>query len=186
MSIQQRLSVLLAADSKQLQLQYMDMREALHKYGNWHANEINTGLRKGNLSPELASIVADIDKGFATKGLYQITKKPQWAYRGIGYGSKENIPKFRKGQTFIDKAYSSCSKVERIAENAIGSVGLFYEIRLPIGTKYLLGRGDEAEIILARGSGFKIKGYTPSESNKDFEDRYIMQVTMDYISPKDK
>ena len=120
---------------------------------------INTALRKGQiLTPKGQATIAAMDSYFDS---VPALKGEIVTYRGLS-----SMPKgMREGATFSDKTYVSTSFKKELAEDFAGKSGVLMRIRVPKGKKVvamdsaLRGRSrfDEREVLLRRGSKFRIR-----------------------------
>jgi hypothetical protein len=144
--------------------------------------EINRWMRSGRVRPrnaleESASLSADmIAEGFDTEGVYNTVNKTQWVFRGISSDTVfRQFAKLRKGSVIADKAFVSTSRDIDIAYNAANQWAekqVMLNIRLPKGTKYLIGRRDEKEWVLDRNLPMKvlsINKLSPNSIDADVE-----------------
>lgn len=129
---------------------------AMMLYGQGNYEPINDGLRGlRELDAQSQQTIVDIDKVMARDS----TKQDLLVFRGVdGDWTKQLVP----GAEFIDPAYTSTTLVEPFARGWVQRTeqGMVMEIRVPKGsaastieaTKF----GQEAELVLARGSKFRI------------------------------
>lgn len=121
---------------------------------------INTALRKTGAPPEEhAGMVRVLDQAFSRAAI----SEPITVYRGV---TPAVVEKLKEGSSFVDRGFSSTTSDKKIAHGFSGPYGAVLEIRVPKGAKAISMNdvikdpevGDEQEILLNRGSQYKIVG----------------------------
>ena len=146
-----------------------DLGKAAHAYTGKAHDEINSALRNSKLTGKISQQVKEIDKDMIALDESVI------AYRGIRH--PHLMPKggeYAVGDVIEDAAYVSVSRNPRTAmafanptyDDTI--VKAMFEIRLPRGAKTIITNEWEAELILARGSKFRVVGVKNNQTYKTF------------------
>ena len=146
---------------------------ALRAYTSYDFLSINTALRNDKAEVQGTTITA-LDRLIATQP--PLTESVT-VYRGVVGSIAEELSQLEEGDTFTDKAYSSTSLQESVAEH-FGSTGGFRDydtptlklsITIPEGSRVLnvdsysaangLTERQESEFLLPRGSTFEVQGF---------------------------
>lgn len=131
--------------------------DSLEWYTETGHERINYGLRyPGWAGQEPDRRVKAIDRAFDMFGV-EITK-PVTVLRGIPAGGIE----LDEGMEFEDKAFVSTTTSKTIAQRFASGFrqsggGVVLRINVPAGSRVLAGRGSEGELILPRGSRFRVR-----------------------------
>lgn len=151
-------------------------RNALDMYRSGNFDNINDGLRgKSSLDAEYKPTIATIDKAIASAPPLE---HEATVYRAMGVSVFGGDPTKFVGKTFSDKAYVSTSSVQDLPNDwakRMGSKRAILNIQLPKGTRaasmdiaigqeHKFGGANQHEIILPRGSNFRVDSVKPVKS----------------------
>lgn len=157
---------------------FTDPQTAIGNYISVAYTEINDTLRGHLVLDESnTAIVKDLIKGMDKAfDMFGVPLRSQTVmYRGLDMEMKPDEVRslFAKGSTFTDKGYTSTSLSEHTARTFYGatysrwdSTQVLVRITAPKGTTVLAGSSPEYELILNRGTRFKVT------STKDEVDEY--------------
>lgn len=116
--------------------------------------EINGALRTNGGSVDDLRRIREIDEAFDSFGV--TTSEGMILYRGTGNRDLLGAP----GSEFMDLAYvsttSDLATAQRFLDRAEGGPGHLLQIRIPPGTRMLAGMDYEEELLLTRGSAFRV------------------------------
>lgn len=184
------------AEQKLLNQYGEDCIESLSHYKKGCDQEINQGLRLGKADSDTIKMIEDIDKSFekAAPSANETT-----LYRGvrIRQNSKfaEVLNNLKVGDTLVEDGYMSTTtdlNIARSFEN--GENGFMFEIKMPKGSKtinvedftgteiFKKNAGnirDEAEVLLQRGSNFKVASIEKGEGS-------ATKIKLEYVGNKPK
>lgn len=133
--------------------------------------DINEGLRRGKEPSTYAkAVIASLDSAIA----HSTAPSDTVVYRGL---TGKVVSQLSAGASFVDKAYSSTSLKQQVVED-YGKGGAVLRIRVRKGQPALYrntsdAMGDEQhEVILPRGSTFKITSETERNGTRYFDASY--------------
>ena len=126
--------------------------DAISEYQMSNYHEVNSGLRDGKVGREIEPYVRAIDKGFSAA---KPTDRALLVYRGI---SGDVVKDLKPGKVIRDRGYTSTT-VDGADAKIYGERVI--KIGIPKGSKILAvgqvtGRKAEAEVLLPRGSRFRV------------------------------
>lgn len=143
-----------------------DAHEALSSYEKSGYKQINSGLRAGRTVPETGppnvsvyasdkendrfALVPHMDRAFRSMAV--TLPAPAYLYRTIRGVKIDTTP----GTVMVDKGFVSTSARGGWGETAL--IGTLMRIKAPAGTKVLGGKAVEDELILNRGTRFRVIG----------------------------
>ena len=149
-------------------------------------SDINELLRSGveldALGAEPKKMVDAMDKAIAASTL----KEPKTVFRGMSWDEEapDWVTNIAPGDVIADKAYVSTSTNSGVSKLFTeGESALLFEVKLPEGTHALDVDADpdlaggEKEIILARGTKFKVTKVTPGDESNNYLTH--VEVTLD-------
>lgn len=160
--------------------------KTLHKYaGNDDAFDINSGLRDGTLSEAHRKTVDDLTK------LIDSSSVPRdiVAYRGV-VGNFAQTLIGSVGKKVTDSGFSSTTISKTYGEeftdmfNYPRQTAALIEVRVPKGTKGLYvspkikppDADDEYELLLQRGTKYRVVSATPTKNNPSFTHTIVVEV----------
>lgn len=125
---------------------------AMRGYRMTNHGPINEGLRGGEKPDWVDQDVAHIDAAFSSHAI--TSSKPVVLHRGVR--RRDPVVRAQPGDEFIDDGFMSTSASAELASRHSSSTGVTLSITAPPGTPMLAGTGHEQELILPRGSRYRV------------------------------
>lgn len=143
-----------------------DSRDAMEEIDavEWYVRNgyesINSVLRRNVVDERITSKAKAIDRAFDRFGV--TLEEPVTVLRGVQVPAEA----LKEGSEFVDRGFISTtgnrSIADRFASEFGRKVGVVMRISVPAGRKVLVGQGSEDELILPRGSRFRVIRKLPS------------------------
>lgn len=146
--------------------------EAINEYVSSESFSLNASLRgKGKKPSEFSKLVGDLDESMKP------LDREATLFRGFDQPYEELFGRPPKvGDVFKDEGFTSTSLEKKVAGDfSLEGQGLLIEIRSPSGIRAIITPGPEAEVLLGRGTSFKVE--------EVLNDRVVVRIVDQQATP---
>ena len=152
------------------------------------SSEVGDSKREKFLHDSKERDVADMDSAFKKTAVS--CKRDMYLYRGMTLAVEKKksdeswAGKLKVGDTITDKGFASASSEKGVARTFATSgysTGVLFTIKVPKGKKAMAGLDSEYELILNRGSKFKVVGTKKIEDWKLQSSAFNFEIELELL-----